>query len=482
MRGKMAAVCRWLLIGLLTSLVLGLGLQPERPDYVGLIQKGDGHAAAKEYSFAASAYRRAATLRPGSPLPLLRLGSTFLAQAWLDRAQEALLAAHRQGGWTPELHQQMGRLYLGLGLPAEAVAQWEAALAADPGLAEARLGLGWAYLGREAWDDARAAFEAVLGRWDDAHRERWQPAHYGLGLLLALEDPVAALHHLQIAAAGVDRAMAEGAMAMGAALERATPLADPAHAAVILGQGYVRVEAWPLARRALAQALTAEPGYVEAMAYLGHALDYPGRAPEAERHLRRAVQLAPTETLPRYLLGLYYRRREKPRQAAFQFRQALKLDPRDAALYAELGGAWLDEQNYLDAENAFRAAAELAPEQAGFRLLLAHFYVDHLIKVRSRGLPAAQGAAQLNPDDAEAFDVLGWAYYLVGSLDEAERALSRAVALDPESASARYHLAVVQRQRGQLAEATYQFWRAIDLDRTGHYRSQAMRALDLPVE
>ena len=478
----MAALRRWLLIGLFTCLALGLGLQPERPDYVGLIQKGDARAAAKEYSFAASAYRRAATLRPGSPLPLLRLGSTFLAQAWLDRAQGALLAAHRRGGWTPELHQQMGRLYLGLGLPAEAIAQWEAALAADPGLAEARLRLGWAYLDREAWDGARTAFEAVLDRWDADGRERWQSAHYGLGLLLALEDRVAALHHLQIAAAGADRVTADRAMAMGAALEETAPLADPAHAAGTLGQGYLRVEAWSLARQALTQALAAEPGYVEAMAYLGHALDYLGCAPEAERHLRRAVQLAPTKKLPRYLLGLYYRRREEPRQAVFQFRQALKLDPRNAALYAELGGAWLDEQNYVDAENAFRAAVELAPEQAGFRLLLVRFYVDHLIQVRSRGLPAAQAAAQLNPDDAEAFDVLGWAYYLVGSLDEAGRALSRAVTLDPGSASARYHLAVVQRQRGQFAEATYQFWRAIDLDRTGHYRAQAMRALDLPVE
>jgi Flp pilus assembly protein TadD len=218
------------------------------------------------------------------------------------------------------------------------------------------------------------------------------------------------------------------------------------------------------------------------MAYLGHVLDYLGDPAEAERHLQRAVQLAPTTTLTRYLLGLYYQRHGRAREAAFQYRQALKLDPRNAALYAELGNAWLAEKNYVDAEVAFRAAAELAPRHVGFQLLLARFYVDRLIKVRTHGLQAAHEAARLNPAQAEAFDVLGWAYYLVGYLDRAERTLSRAVALDPDLASARYHLGVVQRQLGQPAEADYQFWRTVDLDRTGYYRSRAMRALGLPVE
>ena len=472
----------WLLILLLACLAPVLRLQPERSDFVASIREGDAHAGLKEYSFAARAYRRAATLRPDSSVPLLRLGEVFLAQAWYDRAQAALLAAHHKGGWTPGLRQQMAQVYLGLGLEAEAIAQWEAALAEEPYLAEARLQLGWAYLRCEMWEEARVAFEAIPVRWDAPHRRRWQAAHYGLGLLSASEDPSGALHHLQIAAGGADRGIADKAIVLGAALEQASSITDPAHAAALLGEGYVRVEAWSLARRALAQAVAAEPEYVEAMAYLGHSLDHLGHPAEAERHLQRAVQLAPTTTLPRFLLGLYYRRHGRPRQAEFQFRQALKLDPYDAALYAELGKTWRAEQNYIDAENAFRAAAELAPDHAGFQLLLARFYVDSLIKVRTYGLSAAREAAWLEPDDAEVFDVLGWAYCLVGYLDEAEHTLSRAVALDPDLASAHYHLAVVQRQRGQPAEADYQFWRAVDLDRTGHYRSQAMQALGLPAE
>jgi tetratricopeptide (TPR) repeat protein len=473
---------RWLLIFLLACLLPALRLQPERPDCVALVQQGDAHAARQEYSYAASAYRGAATLRPDSPVPLLRLGDTFLAQAWYGRAQAALLVAHRKGGWTPDLRLRLGRLYLGMGLEEEAIVQWELALAKDPHLAEARLQLGWAYLRRERWDDAWAVFEAILFRWDDAHRQRWQGGHYGLGVLSAPEDPVVALRHLQIAAAGPDRTTSGRAIALGAVLEQVMSTPDPTHAAALLGQGYVGAEVWPLARRALAQAVAVEPEYAEALAYLGHSLDHLGHTAEAERHLQRATQLAPTTTLPRFLLGLYYRRHGRPREAVFQFRQALKLDPYDAALYAELGKTWLAERNYIDAESAFRAAVKLAPGNMDFQLLLARFYVDNLIKVRTHGLQVAHDAAWFDPENAQAFDILGWAYYLVGYLEEAERTLSRAVILDPDLASARYHLAVVRRQRGQLVAADVQFWRAIDLDRTGFYRSQAMKALGLPTE
>jgi len=473
--------CRFLFF-LLVFLVLGSLLRPEREAYVSLIREGDAHVAFKEYSFAARVYRQAATLRPGSPTPFLRLGRTFLAQVWYDRAQAALLVAYRNGGWTPELGLRMGQMYQGMGLEAKAIDQWESALAESPHLVEARLELGWAYLRRGAWHDAIMSFEAILSRWDDAHRRCWQSAHYGLGLLLAPQDSEGALHHLQIAAGGSDPELADRAIVLGAGVQQSISSSDATHALALLGQACVRVEAWSLARLTLAQAVAAEPAYAEARAYLGHALDYLGEAAEGERQLLQAVRLAPTETLPRYLLGLYYQRRGQPREAVFQFRQALKLAPYDASLYAELGQAWLDEGKYGDAEIAFRAAAELAAEEVDFQLLLVRFYVDRLIKVQTDGLPSARKAVDLDPTNACAFDLLGWAYYLSGFLDEAESALRRAVAMDPELASARYHLGAVLLNRARSVEAIEQLWRAVDLDRTGYYRSQAMQALGLPVE
>ncbi|MFZ5917700.1 MAG: tetratricopeptide repeat protein [Chloroflexota bacterium] len=467
---------------LLLLLVVGLQLGPERRQPAALIREGDAHVARQEYSFAAQKYRQAATLQPGSAVPLLRLGRTYLAQAWYDRAQPVLLLVHRRQGWTPHLHLLMGQLYLGMGLEAEAMAQWQAALTGDPHLAEARAQLGWAYLRNEAWVDAQSSFEVILARWDPDHRFGWQSAHYGLGLILARHEPQAALHHLQIAAAGPDLEMAQRAIVLGAELEQLSLASDAIHAAAALGQAYVRVEAWSLARQVLAGVVDTSPDYAEARAYLGHALDYLGRSAEAEQHLWRAVQLAPTQTLPRYLLGLYYLRHGRAGEAVFQLRQALKLDPYEPVLYAQLGQAWLAQDNYTDAEMAFRAAAELAPESADFQLLLARFYIERLVRVRAGGLPAAQSAARMDPSNAQAHDVLGWAYYLVGYAEQAESALLRAVALDPELASARYHLGAVLQQAGQPAQAREQFWRAVDLDRTGFYRARAMRALGLPIE
>ena len=466
---------------LFTTLIVGLQLRPERNDFVDLIQAGDAHMVVKEYSFAARAYRQAATLRPGSAVPLLRLGKTFLAQAWYDRAQTALLKAHRSSGWTPELHLQMGYLYQGLSLETKAQAHWETALAEDSNLSQARLQLGWAYLHSGAWEGARAAFETILSRWDDDHRLSWQSAHYGLGLLLAADDPALALHHFQIAAAGEDQPLAAQAITLGADLEQISSVDDSVHAASLLGQAFVRTGAWSLARQTLEQVVAVEPEYAASLAYLGHALDHLGETAEAQERLLQAVRLAPAQTLPRYLLGLYYLRHNNPVEATLQFRQALELDPDNAALYAELGRAWQLQGHYGDAENAFIIAVELESLDIDFNLLLVRFYIERLIKVRSHGLPAARDAARLDPTNADAFDLLGWAYYLSGFPEQAESALQRAVSLDPKLASARYHLGAVLLQRGQLAGANYQFWRAIDLDQTGYYRSRAMQALDLPI-
>lgn len=466
----------------LLLLALGLQCHPERHDFADLIRQGDAHFAVREYSFAAQAYRQAASRRPDSPVPLIRLGRTYLSQAWPERAQTALLRAHRFGGWTPELYLLMGDLYLAMGLEAEAMVQWRIALAGDPNLAEARLQLAWAYLRNGAWEEAATCFEDILSRWDPPHRERWLAAHYGLGLLLAPQDPSAALHHLQIAAGSDEGELSRKAILLGADLQQFSPATDAAHAAALLGQAYARVEAWSLARRMLAQAAAAEPDYAEARAYLGHVLDRLGQASRAEGELLEAVRLAPGEFLPRFLLGIYYRRYGRFEEAVLQFREALERDPDNAALHVELGQAWLAQQRYGDAEAALRTAVALAPDRAEFQLVLARFYVDGLIKVRTHGLPAAREATRLEPTNAEAFDLLGWAYYLTGLLEQAEGALRRAVDLNPALASARYHLGAVLQRRGQIDEARYQFWRAIDLDRTGYYRARAMQALDLPLD
>jgi Flp pilus assembly protein TadD len=82
----------------------------------------------------------------------------------------------------------------------------------------------------------------------------------------------------------------------------------------------------------------------------------------------------------------------------------------------------------------------------------------------------------LDPQNGVAYDLLGWAQYLL-QRPEARASLERAVALEPESARAHYHLGLAYAQEGLNDMARWAYERAIDLDTKGLYRERAQKAL-----
>jgi cytochrome c-type biogenesis protein CcmH/NrfG len=66
---------------------------------------------------------------------------------------------------------------------------------------------------------------------------------------------------------------------------------------------------------------------------------------------------------------------------------------------------------------------------------------------------------------------------LAGAPDGGEPALRRAVELDPNLVSARYHLARWLAVNGQSAQAAAEYQRVIDWDTTGIFRDRALKEL-----
>ena len=126
----------------------------------------------------------------------------------------------------------------------------------------------------------------------------------------------------------------------------------------------------------------------------------------------------------------------------------------------------------------YQGAAEAAPDDADFHLMLVRFYLDHLYRVAEGGLPAAQTLVELAPDDARAHDLLGWAYHLAGQHAEGERVLLQALRLDPDLVSAHYHLGSLYLTIGQRESARWHLQRVIDLDLHGFYRGRAEPLLE----
>lgn len=466
---KKGALARAVLSSLVIALLVGLARGHVESTL--LMRQGDQYRSAKEYTRAISIYKQLVVLRPQWVLPHLRLGQVYLLQGRWDEAEEEFLRA-----W--ELDEREEEALLGLGLVAYqagdiegAIDHWRAAAALDPRNVEAHYRLGRAYLDRSQFGLAERELESAL-----IHDRNHQEAHYYLGLLLAAEDASLASEHLSLAGAGEDAQLSERAQEMLLLLQELTTSEDEAYVVARLGHAYVRNQVFSLALAQLKRAVALEPNNEVARAYLGYALFAKGEHGKALEVLREVARVAPKSPLGYYFLALVHRSEGYLPTALWEFKTSLRLDPSNAAVYADIADTYQRMGQYLEAGEWYQAAVEVDPEEVDFHLVLAQFYVDVLPRTEE-GLAAAQRAVALAPENSLALDLLGWAHYLAGDLAAAQGALERALSLDPDLARAYYHLGVVYSQLGDGERAQWAYGRAIDLDSDGLYRQRAMVGL-----
>jgi len=124
------------------------------------------------------------------------------------------------------------------------------------------------------------------------------------------------------------------------------------------------------ARAEYERATTIDPKMSEAYLNLGILLLEKDPA-AAVVPLRRAVELLPAQSRPRFLLGVAQERSNDLPAAAASFEGAANLDPHDFETLLHLGQLYLKIKRPVDAEPKFRAALELQPNEPHALLGLA---------------------------------------------------------------------------------------------------------------
>jgi tetratricopeptide (TPR) repeat protein len=145
---------------------------------------------------------------------------------------------------------------------------------------------------------------------------------------------------------------------------------DIAWAHFQLAYAYTALKRTDEARAEYERATTLDPKMSEAFLNLGILLTEKDPA-AAVAPLRRAVDLLPAQSRPRFLLGLAQERSGDIPAAAESYESALRLDPRDAETVIHLGNLYVGLKRYSDAEARFRAALELEPKSSQALLGLA---------------------------------------------------------------------------------------------------------------
>ncbi len=160
--------------------------------------------------------------------------------------------------------------------------------------------------------------------------------------------------------------------------------------------------------------------------------------------------------------GNEYFAKEKYREAAIQYLNAIKVDPRYAEAHYQLAQAYLKLQIYSGAYQELLRTVDLQPEH-----LKAHLDIGNL-QLGARQFMEAQERAQLvlkkDPKNVEAHILLANSYAALQDLPASIQEMQTAIQIDPERAPSYLNLAVLQLGAKQADAAEASFKKAIELD------------------
>ncbi|HEY2841359.1 MAG TPA: tetratricopeptide repeat protein [Pirellulales bacterium] len=174
----------------------------------------------------------------------------------------------------------------------------------------------------------------------------------------------------------------------------------------------------------------------------------------ADEWMQKAIARAPKDPKTRLELGQFYMETGRIKEAKAQADEAVKLAPdmADALLLAGVANRY--SRDYPKAVNYLEKAYLKSPGNLLVSNQLALAQVEMGEEPARRAMVLAESVMKQNPNNAEAAATLGWIYFNIGRMDEAERMLRAAVSSANVQPDTAYYYAKLQdyRNRGDLAK------------------------------
>ena len=253
---------------------------------------------------------------------------------------------------------------------------------------------------------------------------------------------------------------------------------EPAYLYMSTGQALASIGQWRLAGYAFEQAVSLRPDYPEAWVYWGESLQHiADPSIEPITVLEKAQELAPESPLVNMFLGLYWQRAGSHKTALSYFDLVEGFWPDHPEVYIEQGKSLAAMSELEAAIEKIQKAIELAPEKALYYSQLAELCVSYSYQVKELGLPSARLAVQLENQNPTYLDILGQVLLELDDEMNAIRAFQRAAEIDPEYATAYFHLAILYSARDDRERTVYYLNRVLETGDNLALLDQAERLL-----
>ena len=225
---------------------------------------------------------------------------------------------------------------------------------------------------------------------------------------------------------------------------------------------------WQRASELADELLSAQPSAAHWHRAAGQCALHLRRPERAHRHLQEALRLQPSDHLARYFLSHSLRLQGRSRDAERELHGAIDREPADSDYWIELGWLAFERRDFTSAERCALKARDLHPQCARAATLRVAAK-SQLPRSRGgyRGDPQAQIAAlretlALDPQNDAALHNMGVVYFNeLGEFAAAEHYFRQSLALQPDDALYRKHLARALRRQDPVLRALNAPWRAI---------------------
>jgi tetratricopeptide (TPR) repeat protein len=416
---------------------------PEEQDlgYDERLAKGDYYFERGFLTFASNEYVKAANLEPTRMEPYLRLLQTNFE----------------------------------LGDYAKAKTNAETILKTDPGNIETQFKLALIYIKQSEFENAKSALEKL----QSSQNPDPKITYYMALLSIAFDDTETGQKLLKQAKSQSTDAELDKKIDvyLGSYTEyEFAKSAEPLYLAELLARSYNKTGEYEMAIYKLKKILKTRSDLRDAWILFGFAYLNLEKYYFAQSAFERAYELDSEWPTTQYFLGLTYAELGNTKDSIIYLNYALSnnFEPQ-LVIYRKLADLYMETADYTKAVESYEKVLELNNEDINSFVRPIWIYLDYLNQP-DKALKIAEVAVTTFPENAMAYNLLGWSQAGLKNFVGAEKNLKKSLEIDPNLAAAHYNLANMYKAMGNNDSASKEYQKAYELDQNGSIGNLAAKA------
>ncbi|MBN2096392.1 tetratricopeptide repeat protein [Candidatus Peregrinibacteria bacterium] len=180
-----------------------------------------------------------------------------------------------------------------------------------------------------------------------------------------------------------------------------------------------------------------------------------------------AYEIDPEWPATQYFLGITYAEIPRNEDAIVYLNYALNNGFEPAIVVKQkLADLYLDVGNYEESVKAYQEVLDYNKQDINAFVRPIWIYLDFLNQP-DKAMKLGEAAVISFPEDAMAYNLLGWSQIGTGNLIEAEKNLKKAVGMDADLTAAYYNLAKLYESQDEVEPALENYQKAYELDQNG---------------